>query len=206
LLAAGATAAIAVVATLGAAAGEASASCLPPGAKLIAEGSAGVVYAGDHAVYACSAGTGRRTRLGASGIAGPGATVVGPFAVAGSYVAYGTHTGGVDSASSEVFLRRLSTGRVISRASPFPTVLGPESSTAIESVVASPSGAYAWIVSGESIIHAHSFDIGVYEATPQSHLARLLDRGPQIAPKSLTLHGRRLRWRHGSETRHATLG
>jgi len=192
----------------GRAGGFASRPCAPQGAKVTAEDGAGMVYALGNAVYACSAASGHSTKLGSSGFAGgPGAARVGPVALAGPYVAYGTHTMGIDTGSSQVLLRRLSTGRVIGTWSGFPTVLGPESSTTIEAVVAQPSGSFAWIVSGESIIHSSSFNVGVYEARLRVHGVSVgpLDQGRLIAPKSLKLHGTQLSWRHGSQTRHATL-
>jgi hypothetical protein len=207
LAVAASTAAITGAATLGTADGLASSACPPAGAKPIAADSAGLVYSLNDAVYTCSGYTGRIIKLGSSGLAGPGATTVGPLALAGQYVVYGTHMMGVDNGSSEVLLRRLSTGRVISSASAFPTMLGPESNTTIEAVVLRPSGAFAWTVSGESIIRPNDSNIGVYEANmhPGRSDFKLLDQGRRIAPTSLKLHGAQLSWKHGSTTRHATL-
>jgi hypothetical protein len=210
LAAAVATAAITAATSLGLATTTpialASSPCLPQGATIVTENSAGIVYAVDDSVYACSVRTGHGTRLGSSGLGG-GRPTVGRVVLAGEYLVYATHTMGVDTGTSELFARWLSTGRVISTASAFPTALGVESSTTIDALVARPSGAYAWIVSGGSIIHPSSFNVGVYEAKPLARSAtiKLLDQGPAIAPTSLKLRGTRLSWRHGSEIRQATL-
>jgi hypothetical protein len=81
----------------------------------------------------------------------------------------------------------------------------------VRSLALNSSGAVAWIGVAQSIV-AHRQVIEVHAAVPAAgprgpgSADKMLDSGPQIAPASLRLNGSTLSWRHGTTTRHATLG
>jgi hypothetical protein len=61
----------------------------------------------------------------------------------------------------------------------------------------------AWISVADSVIAHSGRTIELHAIDARG--SRLLDQGPAVVPGSLRLIGTRLRWRHGSESRSATL-
>jgi hypothetical protein len=153
-------------------------------------------------VYGCSKPSGRISRLGHSGRAVAGSTVVNRVALAGETVAYALRSFGVDSGSTAVAVRDLGTGRALGTFPGTEKSLGPESTNSVSSLVVKPGGAVAWIGIGQSII-SPARDIEV--RTGHGARRQLLDSGTQINPTSLRLHGSRLTWRNGRAQRSANL-
>jgi hypothetical protein len=126
--------------------------------------------------------------------------LAGPFALAGTVVAYGLESCGVDTSSAEVVVTRLTTGRQVHRDPMVSTGL-VEQHGSPTAVAVKRDGSDAWIgversITGQQLIEVHRHD---------GRGPALLDSGHQVKPASLALHGSRLSWRHGSHTRHATL-
>jgi hypothetical protein len=170
------------------------------GARTLASDALARVYAVGQAVYGCAAGGGRSIRLGDTARSLKEGRA-GPIAVAGTVAAYGFTRFGVDTATTEVMVRRLTDGATLSEL-PASQVVGPESFQSVGSIVVKPGGAVAWIGSDTSILGHRTRD--------EVHAARgssdsLLDSGPGIVPGSLRLDGSALSWRDGGVTRHAAL-
>lgn len=190
-----------VLAACGSSAG-ARAACAPgSGSRVLASDGQVVVYTRHGTVYGCSHATGRVTRLGTS-TSCVRSTLVAPVTVAGGLTAYGSESCGVDTGPSVVVVRRLSDGKVLRKLPATSQMLAPESYVRVDSVVALPSGAVAWIVTGGSIVRRSSTT--EVDANRGATTARL-DTGSSIGVKSLQLRGTRLSWQHGSVTRTATL-
>jgi hypothetical protein len=69
--------------------------------------------------------------------------------------------------------------------------------------VVKPDGAVAWVGRITSVI-SHSTQVQV-NAADADRATRVLDSGGAITPGSLALHGSRLTWTDGRQTRSATL-
>ena len=110
---------------------------------------------------------------------------------------------GVDSGSTAVVVRRLTDGKVL-RSAVATSPPGVESHQSVGSLVLKRDGAVAWIGTGKSIIGAGTPKVEVYEADRRGPV-RLLDSGVAVRPGSLTLHGSKLSWKHGTALRHAML-
>lgn len=189
-------------AAAGTSAGATTVSCGPAGATTLARSPLARIYVQRHSVYGCVSGASRQVRLGGDG-ACPGSEHLGPLAVAGEVVAYASRTCGVDTASTQVIVRRLSDGRGLSSDSATELPSGPESFQSVGSIVVRASGAVAWIGASSSIATHRS----VTEVLERSGRAvRRLDHGPAIRSGSLSLHGSKLSWEHGGARRAATLG
>jgi hypothetical protein len=159
------------------------------------------VYVAHGVVYGCATQTGRAYRLGSrrSCLA---RSRVDPVTVVGGLAAYGLESCGVDTASAEVVVRRLSDGKMLLSVPAIAHVLGPESFQTVRSIVAKPDGAVAWI-SGGSSIAAHRAVVEVHRADAQGQT--LLDSGAAITAGSLRLHGSTVTWSDRGRTRSATL-
>jgi hypothetical protein len=177
----------------------ATASCVPASAHrhVFASNGHAAVYTAHGAYYACDVATGTRIKLGSATLC-IGSARFDHAALAGDLVAYGIERCGVDTGTASVLVRRLSDGE---RLKSFPAItIGtlPESYQSVSSIVIRRDGAVAWISGAHSII-GRGTRVAVYGN------GRLLDSGLAIGPASLRLNGTTLSWKHGSETRTATL-
>lgn len=155
-----------------------------------------------HDVYGCSGATKRRTFLGTDSTCVM-TRRVGPVALTGNLVAYGSESCGVDTGFAQVVVRRLSDGAWLLNARSHLLPLGPESWERVDSIVLDAHGGVAWIASGFSVIAHQGEDIEVAEAYLRTE--RLLDEGASIGRDSLRIHGATIRWRHANSWRSAPL-
>jgi hypothetical protein len=123
-------------------------------------------------------------------------------ALAGTTVAYGLETCGVDTGSSEVIVRRLTDGRTLKTVAATTGPQAPESYQLVGSVVVKRDGALAWIGVDDSFIR-HSQEVEVHRVDRRGEAE--LDSGAAIEHGSLRLHGSTLTWRDGAATKSATL-
>ena len=86
-----------------------SAGCTARG-KIIARDSAAVVYSRGGSAYACANSAGKTYKLGATGLC-IGVLRAAPFALVHDLVGYGLTKCGVDTSSTQVVVRSLSSGR-----------------------------------------------------------------------------------------------
>jgi hypothetical protein len=177
------------------------ARCGPATGQTLAADKAARVYALGNTVYGCALGGMRSYRLGqrqtciGTSRAGPAVTVAGRLA------AYGLSRCGVDTGFTQVLVRRLTDGTQL-RAVPATSPPGPESFQSVDSLVLKADGAVAWIGTGRSIV-GHGKVIEVRKADRGG--AALLDSGAAVDSGSLRLRHSKLTWKHGGETRSATL-
>jgi hypothetical protein len=159
------------------------------------------VYLSHGVVVGCAGGSQRRFVLGRSGIC-IGATRVAPVRVVGVLAAYGAERCGVDTGSTQVIVRRLTDGAILTQTLATSTLIGPESYVQVTALVLARDGAAAWISTGASIVgHRHIDEVHAYE---HGALHRL-DSGAAIDLYKLKLSGSHLRWKHGASWRTATL-
>jgi hypothetical protein len=174
--------------------------CGPAAAHTLASSAHARVYSARGAAFGCAVGGNGAFRLGVTTHC-IGSDLVGPIAVAGQIAAYASERCGIDTGSTEVLVRNLRTGKRLS-ASPAVASPGPESFASVDSLVARPDGAAAWIAQASSLgNHQKNVELRRVDARGQS----LLDSGPAIAPRSLRLRGSTLTWRHGGQPRSSTL-
>jgi hypothetical protein len=176
-------------------------SCGPAAARTLAADRAGRVYRRAGTVYACSSQTGRIVTLGQSTscLRAPRVSAV---ALAGTLVAYGSQTCGVDTGAGALLVRRLSDGGQLHRLAAVSAPAGPESYRSVVSVVLRPNGSVAWIGSADSVIsHRTRFEVHALSGGAE----RRLDQGTRIEAHSLRLHGSRLMWSDDGQARSATL-
>jgi hypothetical protein len=195
------------VAAVALAAGSASAApshspvCGPARAKTVAATRTARIYRSAHWVYGCASGSARAYRLGQQPTC-IGAPRVGPVVLAGELAGFGSQHCGVDSASAEVVVRRLTDGQTLTRLPATTTSVGAESFDSVASLVLKRDGAVAWIGVNRSIISKNlSIEVHRHDRTGSA----LLDSGASIRTTSLRRHGSLLTWRHGGELRHARL-
>lgn len=213
---------LAVIGTLSACGGAATASPTMPGASTAARASTGSaavapacgptlartlaasprarIYDASHTVYGCAAPGHRRWRLGTDGVCNA-TQRIGVAAVSGVAAAYAATSCGVDTGSTEILVRRLDTGATLVSQAAAPVTF-PESFTSASAVVVESTGAVAWIGQVTSIVR-HSSATAVYAARGSS--VRRLDAGPAIGATSLRLRGTTVSWRHGAARRSARL-
>jgi hypothetical protein len=117
--------------------------------------------------------------------------------------AYAVNSCGVDASSTEVKVRRLSDGKVLSSQAALSGAAGPESLQSVTSIVVNRTGRAAWIVSSHSIV-SHQQIIEVVEQTQSGDHTRVLDKSGAIRANSLRLAGTKLSWKRGGSTRSAT--
>jgi hypothetical protein len=183
-------------------AGRASAPCGPAAGSTLAQSAQARVYVRNQSVYGCANGGERQLRLGSDGLC-PRSGHLGPVVVAGKVAAYASRTCGVDTASTQVIVRRLSDGAQLSSQSATESSPGAESFQSVGSIVVRSDGAAAWIGTSSSIA-SHRSITEVLERLGGS--VRRLDQGSTIRSGSLTLRGSKLSWKHGQTRRSATLG
>jgi hypothetical protein len=175
--------------------------CGPRAAKTLRASRAARVYALRGQVYGCAFGHGRSYLLGAS-TRSIREERVGPLALAGVVAGYGLRSYGVDTVSSAVIVRDLTSGRQL-RALPANTKVGPESIQTVNQIVLGRDGAVAWIAETMSIIGRGSAQFEVQRADARGH--SVLDSGRSIQSHSLRLRGSTLTWRDAGGLRSATL-
>jgi hypothetical protein len=151
-------------------------------------------------VYGCLNPSGTPYKLGSATLC-IGTTHAGPFALAGNDVAYGADTCGVDTSSTQVVVRSLSSGRTV-RTAPATSAPLVEQEGGLHSLVVKTDGAVAWIAIEQSLGN-HQRVLQVFRDDRRG--VKLLDSGLEVAPTSLKLHGSRLTWRHAGQLRSATL-
>ena len=175
--------------------------CGPANAKTLATSHAARVYGSAHGVYGCAAGAGRTYRLGQRPTC-VGAARIAPVVVTGILAGYGAERCGVDTASAEVIVRRLTDGRVLTRVPATTTSVGAEFFQSVTALVLKGDAAVAWIAVNRSIISTNS-------ATEVHRDDRagsaLLDSGAGIATRSLRRDGSLVTWKHDDRLRHARL-
>jgi hypothetical protein len=174
--------------------------CEPFAAHTLASDSAAVVYSLDGAAYACSRPTGPTYKLGSVRLC-IGAARVGPFALAGDVVAYGSEACGVDSSSAEVIARSLASGHVVRR-EPATSVSLVEQEGGLRSIVVKPDGSLAWIATERSLGNERRL---LQVRRDDRGGDTLLSSSLAVLPSSLKLHGSRLTWRDAGRLRSATL-
>jgi hypothetical protein len=174
-------------------------TCAAADSTIIAQSSGAQVYKLDSTAYGCTGHSGQSYKLGSTSFC-LGSPLAQPFALAGTVVAYGLETCGIDTSSAVVVVERLTTGLVLHSDAMTSTGL-VEQHGSPAAVVVKPNGSDAWVgversITGQRLIQVYRHD---------SRGLVLLDSGPAVHPSSLTLRGSRLTWRHGSHKRHATL-
>ncbi len=163
------------------------------------------VSAGD--VYGCVAGAASRSYLrGRRGSClAPNAQAqegaVGPVRLAGRVVAFASAVCGVDSGQTTVIVRRLTDGRFL-HSRDATTRIGVEGHQDVGSLVVKDDGAVAWIATAESI-GAPRFVRQLARLDKRGF--RVLDSGPAVAVRSLTLRGSMISWHRGNGMRTADL-
>jgi hypothetical protein len=189
------------LAACGASSGEVARECGPRSARTLAHSHLARVYALGRSVYGCAVGGPRSYRLGElSPCLGEGC--VSRVRVAGGLAGYASTQRGVDTASADVVVRRLTDGEVLVRDSATRAPLGPESLQSVDALVLKPDGAVAWIGEAQSIV-SHSREVEVVRVDRRGEAK--LDSGDAIVTGSLRLRASKLTWRDGSATRSATL-
>jgi len=180
--------------------GPGPAVCEPFQAHTLASDPTAVVYSLDGAAYACVRPVGPAYKLGSVRLC-IGATRVGPFALAGDVVAYGSETCGVDFSSTQAVARNLENGHILHR-EPATSVSLVEQEGGLQSIVVKADGSMAWVATEQSLgnqrrlLQVRKDDRGG-DALLGSSLA--------VLPSSLRLHGSRLTWRVAGKLRSATL-
>ncbi len=178
-----------------------AARCGPAGALTLATGPAARVYVAGGAAFGCSLGVRKQYRLGGRKICNA-APRLGPVTIAGRLAAYGLETCGIDVASAQVLVTRLTDGKLLLSAAAIAHVPGPESFQSVRSIVAKRDGAVAWIAVVTSIVRHGTF-VEVHRSDAQGQT--VLDSGAAIAPGSLRLHHSTVTWRKRAAIRSATL-
>jgi hypothetical protein len=176
--------------------------CGPSGAHTLVSGRQGRVYERGGGVFGCAFGSGSGHRLGAvsRSLVEP---TVGPIAIAGTVVAYGSKTFGTDTATVMVDVRRLTSGRFLHARPALTQPVRPESFQTVSSVVVASDGAVAWIGSAESGPSRNRMDVEALEIDASGE--RVLDSGAGVDPSSLRLNGSRLTWMDSGASRDAEL-
>lgn len=174
--------------------------CGPAGSHTIASTATARVYSLGKSVYACVRQSKTSYRLGATGIC-IGTQRAAPFALAKDQVAYGLTECGVDSSSTQIDVRNLTTGKLLT-SDPDVNAALVEAYGVVTSLVVKADGAVAWIAT-ESSLGNHARVTQVWRHDRRGLV--MLDSGSGVKPASLKLHRSRLRWRHGSQTRRSSL-
>jgi hypothetical protein len=177
-----------------------SAACGPAGAQTVASNQVARIYDRNGAVYGCSTRTGRTFRLGSS-TPTIGQGRVQPTALAGADAAYGLTSHGVDTATTQVVVRRLGDGKVLHTAVAVSRNTGAESFQSVTALVVKSDGAVAWIGGSRSIGGRQALEVHRIDSRGQA----VLDRGAGIAPRSLRLRSSRLSWLDSGRQRSAAL-
>lgn len=204
-LAAVATAAALTGTTLGLAMGSTSSRmrlCGPKSAKTLARSSSARLFLRQAKIYGCANGKRHQFLIGnqSSCLVAPG--LASPVAAAGQLAGYGLVRCLVDTRSASVVIRRLSDGKQLNRLAASTGKQRPESFDSVASLVLRSDGSVAWITTVASPL-ARVSTAEVHRA--DRHGAALLDSGPAINPRSLSLHGSTVSWTDGGSRRSASL-
>jgi hypothetical protein len=144
----------------------------------------------------CTFSSGRRVALGSDTA---GDRVV---RLSGSTAAIASTMGmGVDTSSSYIEVRDISTGRPLLDLQVGNAAIAPSAVT-VDALVVTPPGAVAWINHGGT---SQRPGYEVHAAGPGT-APHLLDAGTEVVPGSLTLNGSTVSWTRGGTTRSARLG
>lgn len=178
-----------------AAAPASTASCGPAQARTLASSRQARVYARNGTVYGCAGKP--QYRLGS--VREQCSPCFDLVAVSGTVAAYASTIIGYDSAVARVTVRSLEDGERLFDSPAMRADPRAEPDESVGSLVAKRDGHVAWIVVSRGIggpshriVKVHRGDV-------------VLDRGRTIHPDSLKLHGTLLSWKHGTQTRTATL-
>lgn len=193
---------LAAGAQAGAAAARSAPVCGPAAARTLAVSPAGRVYLAGNGVFGCARGRSQRYRLGSRASSRHGRRV-GPVALSGVVVAFGSTQSGVDTVSASVVARRLTDGKRLHFEPAITRPVGPEFFETVRSVVAGDDGSMAWIATAGSIVSAQAREVEVNRVDASGRT--LLDSGPGIDPASLRRRGARILWKHSGRTRAAAL-
>jgi hypothetical protein len=206
---AAAVVALLAIAGPGGAAATSTGSCKKPDKYVVAvKTSKAVVFTNRHGyrAYGCLFRRGKLVRLSGA---------VGKYKLAGSYVAYFLRFGDEEGMFYRVMVRDLRTGgfRHIEAAYSDLPERRPddgESPAKVTNLKLKRTGAVAWISCspsepGETTCRAPQEDLEWEVWRSDSNGRKLLDSSPSVRLRSLELKGSALEWRHGSETRTATL-
>jgi hypothetical protein len=178
----------------------ASAACSAAGSQTLATSRSSRVYSLDGKAYACLHSNGKTYKLGSATIC-IGSVRAGPFALAGSDVAYGATSCGIDFSSTEVIVRSLLNGHTL-RNAPATNQSLVEQEGGLQSLVLKADDSVAWIATERSLgSRQRLLQVFKYD---ESGL-KLLDSGLGVPPSSLELSGSQLTWRHDGTSRRATL-
>jgi hypothetical protein len=176
--------------------------CGPASARTLASDRVARVYRSRDTVFGCAAGHARRYVIGRRG---GGFTnrqaAVGLIRLAGTVVAWSATQSGVDTASTTVWVRRLTDGHVLVQR-PATTRIGVEGFASVGSLVVRRSGAVAWIGVADSIGPPRR--VRQVERVDRRGFA-VLESSLGIASGSLRLRGSVLSWRSGGRVRRAGL-
>ncbi|HEY6397302.1 MAG TPA: hypothetical protein VIX82_07590 [Solirubrobacteraceae bacterium] len=179
-----------------------AARCGPASARTLEANPAARVYVAAHgAVYGCAAQTGKVSFLGNRQIcfAGPR---IGPISLAGRLAAYALQRCGTDTSSSDVVVRDLADGKVLTNRAAISRVPGPESFASVGKIVVKRDGSIAWSAGVSSIGHpSEVFEVHRVDRRGPA----LLDSGGAIAAASLRLRGSTVTWSDHGQPRSARL-
>jgi hypothetical protein len=167
---------------------------------VLASSAQAVVYATGATAYRCVPGS-KPARIGALDCQ-PGGTGHGTFRLADTILAYAETECGVDTSSADVVVFDLRSDRTLLSAPAFSGPRLPEGFSDVPGLVLRGSGSAGWLGSeGSPATNTTSYEVH----SAAAGRTRLLDRGPQIDPRSLSLNGSCMQWRNGGRTRTATL-
>jgi hypothetical protein len=178
----------------------ASAACSPAGSHTLDSSGSSRVYSLGGKTYACLDSSGKTYKLGSATLC-IGGTRAGPFALAGSDVAYGATSCGIDFSSTEVIAMSLVSGRTIRKAAATNKSL-VEQEGGLQSLVLKADGSVAWIATEQSL--GNHQRLRQLFRDDRSGL-KLLDSGLGVLPSSLKLRGSQLTWRDNGISGRATL-
>lgn len=201
-----------------------SAVCGPSSARTLASDRTTRVYAVEESVpfvpgssvrvrnvYGCSAGGAKSYLLGTADACQFQFVCVDHVRLEGPLVAYALMGCGVDTGWTTVDVRRLTDGKLLRVHGATTTAVFCQD---VGSLVLKPDGAVAWIATGSWWV-THCYRPGVCAPAPGFGIRqvatldkrgfKVLDSGRAIAPRSLTLRGSTISWRHGNAIRTATL-
>lgn len=185
---------------------EASApGCVPAGSKTVKETRTVRIVRKDGLTYGCHLASGRRTYLGDEPD-DTGFFFITTLRISGDYVGYNLAASSNEGTVASIVVRNLRTGRTV-RATPargLPQLDGD--SVKVSDLELKPNGSVAWVF--RIVKLAPPFPVS-YEVRRLQGSARssstLLDSGPGIGPRSLTLRRSRLAWLNGGQPRAARL-
>lgn len=176
-------------------------ACGPPTARTLGASAVARVYVSGHAVFGCSAHGSGALNLG-DAVHCTLTNMVGPVEVRGELAGYGSLQCGTDTGMGSVVVRRLDNGQILHTAEALSGANLVEGYDQVVSLVLRPDGSAAW--SAQETSAGFGGRIVQVLAIDRSG-ERILDSGPAIGLQSLRLSGSTVSWRHGTDTRTASL-